>query len=330
MDLETSPWEPRERVEYIWELAGRGDLTVLSRALLFPAGWQDEGFGVMTVLRGLPEADRKALARLFVEDMATTQGGPDAHKRGLVLLAAVASGFADSSWCEAWEALLRDKARRFWYSQTDDEMWTCSHALLNASRHLPGEVIGLLRRSAKEGWRPECMEPVLGRLHGPVLNPGDSWADHVLTELPTLGEPWHALVEHALHAPMGRPTRTWDRRALGLVDPLDLEQVRHTVAPWLELAADGGGGSDGDYDPYNLSALVGLTWLLSLLPPHPESIRTLGALVERPPLRTPLTGAAVRALARLPHHLGHPELQRLSTRVRHKVTYRQIHQALER
>ncbi|MGY1503608.1 hypothetical protein ACW4TU_44820 [Streptomyces sp. QTS52] len=329
MDLETSPWEPRERVEYIRELAGRGDLTVLSRALLFPEGRQDEGFGVMTVLRGLPEADRKALARSFVED-TTTQGGPDAQKRGLVLLAAVASGFADASWCEAWEALLRDKARRLWYSQTDDEMWTCSHALLDASRHLPGAVIGLLRRSAKECWRPECMEPVLSRLRGPVLSPGDPWADHVLTELPTLGKPWHALVEHALHAPMGRPTRIWDRRALALAGPLGLEQVRHMVTPWLELAADGGGASDGDYDPYNLPALAGLTWLLSLLPPHPASIRTLGALVERPPLRTPLTGTAVRALARLPHHLGLPELQRLSTCVRHKVTHRQIHQALER
>ncbi|WP_371657380.1 hypothetical protein [Streptomyces sp. NBC_00280] len=142
-----------------------------------------------------------------------------------------------------------------YYSRTDDEMWTCSHALLDASQHLPGEVIGLLRRSAKECWRRECMEPVLGRLRGPVLSPGDFWADHVLTELPLLGGPWHALVEHAVHAPVGRPTRIWDRRALALADPLDLEQVRHTVAPWLFF----------------------------LLRPHPASIRTLGALVERRP-----------------------------------------------
>jgi hypothetical protein len=126
---------------------------------------------------------------------------------------------------------------------------------------------------------------------------------------------------------MGRPTRIWDRRALALADPLGLEQVRHTVTPWLEFAADGGGGSD--YDPFNLPALAGPTWLLSLLPPHPASIRTLGILVERPPLRTPLTCTAVRALACLPHQLGHPELQRLSTRIRRKVTHRQIREALE-
>jgi hypothetical protein len=330
MDLVTSPWEPRERVEYIRELAGKGDLTVLSRALLFPKDQWDEGFGVTTVLRGLPEADRMALARSFVEYVTTAQAGAGAQKRGLVLLAAVSRGFTDGSWCDAWETLLKDKARRFWYSQTDDELWTCSHALLDAGRHLPGEVVGLLRRSALEGpWPQECVEPVLGRLPGPVLSPGEPWADHVLNQLPTLGEPWHALMEHALHAPLGRPTRTWDRRALALAAPLGPEQVRHTVTPWLELAAEGGGRDDGAYDPYNLPALAGLTWRLSLLPPHPASIRALGALVERPPLRTPLTGTAVRALARLPHNLGHPELERLSTRIQHKVTHRQIREALE-
>ncbi|MCX5001165.1 hypothetical protein OHB05_00775 [Streptomyces sp. NBC_00638] len=84
-----------------------------------------------------------------------------------------------------------------------------------------------------------------------MLNPGDPWADHVLTELPTPGEPWHALVEHAPHTSERRPTRAWDRRALALADPLGPERVCHTVTPWPELAADGGGGSDGVYDPHN-------------------------------------------------------------------------------
>jgi len=306
MDVVTSPWEARERVEHVRELVGMGDLTSLSRALLFPDDPWHEGFGVTSVLRELPEADRLALAQSFVEYIATAQTGTEVPERGLVLLAAVSCGFADDYWCMAWEALLVDRARRFWSSGIQDELWTCSQALLNAGKLLPGEVVALLRRSALENtWPQECVVPVLGLLRGPVLNPGEPWADNVLTELPALGESWHGLVAHALSAPVGRPTGSWDRRALALADPLGTEPVRRTVTSWLELAAEGGGRDDGAYDLHNLPALAGLTWLLSLLPPQPASIRILGALVERPPLRTPLTGTAVRALARIPHQLGH-------------------------
>lgn len=130
---------------------------------------------------------------------------------------------------------------------------------------------------------------MLTRLRGPVLNPVRPWADAVLTDLPSLGEPWPDFMDHALLAPVARPTRTWDRRAPALTAPIDAEVLRRTVTVWLDLAANGGGRGDGGYDSYNLPALAGLTWLISFLPPHPVSIRTLGALVEGPPLRTPLT-----------------------------------------
>jgi hypothetical protein len=169
---------------------------------------------------------------------------------------------------------------------------------------------------------------VLTRLRGPVLNPGEPWADAVLTDLPSLDEPWPDFIGHALLAPVARPTRTWDRRALALTAPIDAEVLRRTVTAWLSLATNGGGRSDGAYDAYNLPALTGLTWLISLLPPHPASIRTLGALVEGPPVRTSLTSTAIRALARVPQRRGHPELERLSARARHKVTQRQIREAL--
>ncbi|MCX4868818.1 hypothetical protein OIC43_38600 [Streptomyces sp. NBC_00825] len=329
MESVTSPWEPRERVEYVQELVGKGDSAVLSHALLFPKDCWDDGFGVTAVLRGLPLTDRMDLARSFAEYVITTRAGAGSQKRGLVLLAAVSHGFAESSWCDAWESLLRDKASRLWACGTEDDLWTCGHALLDAGRRLDGEVVALLRRSALEGsWPQECVEPVLSRIQGPVLNPGDGWADRVLAELPALGKPWHALVAHTLRAPTGRSSRTWDRRALALAEPLGPGRVRDTVTPWTELAAEGGGRDDGAYDAYNLPALVGLARLLSLLPPHPDSIRALGALVERPPLRSALTGTAVRALARFPHDLARSELLRLSTRVRHKVTHRQICEAL--
>ncbi|MEU4503376.1 hypothetical protein [Streptomyces sp. NPDC024089] len=215
METVTSPWEPRERVEYVQELVGKGDSAVLSHALLFPKDCWDDGFGVTAVLRGLPLTDRRDLARSFAEYVITTRAGAGSRKRGLVLLAAVSHGFAESSWCDAWESLLRDKASRLWACGTEDDLWTCGHALLDAGRRLDGEVVALLRRSALEGsWPQECVEPVLSRIRGPVLNPGDGWADRVLAELPALGKPWHALVAHTLRAPTGRSSRTWDRRAL--------------------------------------------------------------------------------------------------------------------
>ncbi|MFG1808372.1 hypothetical protein [Streptomyces sp. NPDC049040] len=329
MDLVTSPWESAERVEYVRELVGKGDLAELSRALLLARDPWHEGFGVTTVLRGLPEPDRVALAQSFVEHAAADPVDAEVGNRGLVLLAAVSREVADASWCAAWESLLVEMADQLWSSGIADELWTCSHALLDADRRLPDAVVGLLRRSALEhDWHPECTAPVLTRLHEPVLNPGEPWADAVLADSRSLGDPWLGFIDHAKLAPVARPTRTWDRRALALTAPIDTEVLRRTMTAWLNLATNGGGRRDGGYDPYNLPALAGLTWLLSLLPPHPASIRTLGALVECPPSRTRLTGTAIRALARVPQKRGHPELERLSVRARNKVTQRQIREAL--
>ncbi|MGW7242198.1 hypothetical protein [Streptomyces sp. NPDC054804] len=330
MELVTSPWESAARVDYIGELASKGDLAELSRALPLAEDPWHEGFGVTTVLRGLPEADRIALAQSFPEQAVTTPADSGVGNRGLVLPAAVSRDIVDDDWCEAWEALLMKMADQFWSCGISDELWTCSQALLDAGRHVPEPVVALLRRSALEhAWPTECVTPVLDRLRGPVLNPGEPWADALLTDLPSLGEPWPGVIGHALLAPVARPTLAWDRRALALTAPIGTEEIRRAVTPWLDLAASGGGRWDGGYDPYNLPALAGLTWLLSLLPPHPVSIRTLGDLVERAPVRTPLTGTAVRALARVPQQAGCSELERLFGCVRHKVTQRQIRKVLD-
>jgi hypothetical protein len=329
VDLLTSPWESAEWVEYVRNLAGKGDLAELSRALLLAKDPWHEGFGVTTVLRGLPEPDRAALARSFAEHAAAELADAEAGSRALVLLAAVSHGIADASWCAGWEALLVEMADQTWSSGISDELWTCSQALLDAGGYLPDTVVGLLRRSALEhDWHPEYTAPVLTRLHGPVLNPGETWSDAILTDLPSLAEPWPDVIEHAKLAPVARPTRAWDRQALALTAPIDTEVLRRTIVTWVDLAADGGGRHDGAFDMYNLPALAGLIWLLSLLPPHPASVRTLSALIERAPTRTRLTGTAIRALARVPQQQGHPELERLAGRARHKVTRRQINEAL--
>ena len=54
----------------------------------------------------------------------------------------------------------------------------------------------------------------------------------------------------------------------------------------------------------------------------------LGALVERPPVKSGVAGAGVFALARLGGEAGRVELNRLAGRLDHKATLRQIHRAL--
>ncbi|WP_405906983.1 hypothetical protein OG742_16815 [Streptomyces sp. NBC_00828] len=328
MDLVMSPWEAGERVEYVQELVGKGDLDKLAQVLLFSSA-EHEGVGVGAVLRAMPEGDREVLAQAFGEYVGTTRGVGDGRERGLVLLALVTRTSAAGAWCDAWNALLEKWAERYRYAQTMDELWVLSGALLDAGRSLSGEVVGLLRRSELEGfWDHVPTASILERLTEPVLNPGEPWADSVLAELPTLGAEWIVLVRHLLAVPGGAHTRAWDRRAAELADALGPERVRRTAEVWLERAAEGAGGSDGGYDRYNRPAIRGLALLLSLLPAHPRTVRVLGALVERPPAKATIAGSGVQALARLAGGAGRPELKRLAECVTHKVTLKQIRAAL--
>lgn len=325
----TSPWESAERVEHIRALAGRGEPAALLGALTQADAWTD-GFGVVTLLRGLPESDRAVLAGMCAREARSAEHGPAVRERALVLLAAVSGGFAEHAWCAAWEDLLAGMARRWWSSGLSDDMWTLAHALLDADRPLAADVVRLLRCSAREhGWPSECTDLVLDRVPGPVLSPGEPWSDRLLADLPGLGEPWPGLIEHALRTRQGRPTRTWERGLLELAAPVGPDDIRRTVTPWLHLASAGGGRPDGAFDPYNLPALLGLIRLLTLRAPHPDAAPTLAALVELPPLHTALTSAAVRALGDLPDRAGHGELRRLAGPVSHRTTQRQIQAALD-
>jgi hypothetical protein len=222
--------------------------------------------------------------------------------------------------------MLEGWARRWNWTGISDEVATVAEGLLAAGRVLSGEAVGLLRRSALQGL--PSAELLLHRLPEPLLNPGEPWADRILAGLPELGETWRNLVSHTLTAKSGRPTRRWDGETDALVADIGAETVRRTVTPWLALAAHGGRDRDGGYDQYNVHAVRGLAWLLCRLPPHPETVRVLGALVERPPVKSTVAGAGVLALARLNGDAGRAELSRLAGCVDHKVTLRQIHRAL--
>jgi hypothetical protein len=323
---ETSPWEDTARIAAISGLADKGDMRKLADALMLRAQDWHEGIGVNTRLRELPQKQRFVLAQLFVRHASEHGRGPDWRERALVLLATVADGFALDSWCETWTGMLEHWARRKYWTGISDEVATVAGGLLAAGRTLSGEVVGLLRRSALQGlWSAELL---MDRIPEPLLNPGELWTDRILAELPELGEPWRNLVRHLLTAKSGRPTRRWDGEASAFVEDIGSEVIRRTVTPWLALATHGGSDHDGAYDQYNVHAVRGLAWLLSLLPPDPETVRVLGALVERPPVKSGVAGAGVFALARLDGEAGRVELNRLAGRLDHKVTLRQIHRAL--
>jgi hypothetical protein len=323
---DTSPWEDAARVAAIGCLADKGDMGELAHALMLRAHDWHEGIGVNTRLRELPQEQRFVLAKLFVGHAEEPGRVPDQRERAMVLLATVADGFALDSWCETWTGMLENWARRKYWTGTSDEVATVAGGLLAAGRTLSGDVVGLLRRSALQGL---CSaELLMDRLPEPLLNPGELWTDRILAELPELGEPWRNLVRQMLTAKSGRPTRRWDGHAAVFVAEVGSDVVRRTVTPWLALATHGGSDHDGAYDQYNVHAIRGLAWLLSLLPPEAESVRVLGALVERPPVKSGVAGAGVFALARLDGEAGRVELNRLAGCIDHKVTLRQIHRAL--
>ncbi|MEU6340471.1 hypothetical protein ABZ883_05900 [Streptomyces sp. NPDC046977] len=320
-----SPWEDQGRIDFISRLAAEGEPDVLARHLLHRS--DGEGYRTAAVLRAMPEERRRALAGVVVEHIGAHGHGGDARRPGMVLLAVISRGFPRTAWCEEWNTLLEGWARRWYFSGTSDELPALAEALLDAGRPLSGEVVGLLRRSAYDG----CLDwaaVLLDRLPEPLLNPGELWSDRVLAELPHLGGPWRRLIPWLRDA-KAAPSARWDRAAAAILDGLDPETVRRTVTPWLALATQGGSAGNSGHDSWNVTGVRGLAWLLSsaALPPHPETVRTLGALVERSPVKNVVAGAGVRALARLADGAGQAELRRLAGCVDHVVTRRQIRAA---
>ncbi|MFE0625445.1 hypothetical protein ACFW3D_00580 [Streptomyces sp. NPDC058864] len=322
-----SPWEDEGRIDFIARLAIEGDPAEPAGHLLSAADC--EGYAAVSRLRAMPRERRVALARLLVGRADEPGSTPDRYERVMVLPAAVSRGFAHDAWCGVWHDMLEGMARRSYWFTCDDEMPVVAEALLDAGRPLSAEVVGMIRRCAHHGlgWA----ELLLDRLPEPPLNPGEPWSDRVLAELPELGAAWRRLIPH-LRAAGPDPGARWDRAAAAVLDGIEPGTVRRTATPWPALATHGGSAEAGGHDPWNLPAVRGLAWLLSSpsVPVHPETVRVLGALVERPPVKSVVAGAGVRALARLEDGAGRDELRRLAGCIGHTVTRKQIQRALTR
>jgi hypothetical protein len=215
-------------------------------------------------------------------------------------------------------------------------------------RELPGDFVAVVRRTYLTLWSgKERLAELMAQLPDPVVNPGEAWSDRALAELPGLDDDWRRLLAHAATANAARPSAKWDRTGHALIASLGADEVRERLLPWLRLVGrprthllcNRGHGSDPNavFDPYNADALRGLAWLLSLLPAHPETARTLGALAETclrkvsglGPVNPKVANAAVNALARIDGEAALAELARLATRVTFKGTLKLLNTALD-
>jgi hypothetical protein len=166
------------------------------------------------------------------------------------------------------------------------------------------------------------------------LRPGEAWADHVLADLPDLGERWAALVDHASRATSARPTATWEKRMRARVAAVGEETARETIAGWLALV---GRPVDAPIRPAHADTLRGLVWTLGLLPADAHAVRVLAAVVETclrtlpgvGPRSSKIANAAVHALSRVEGDAALGQLARLAARVTFNGTLKEINAALD-
>ncbi len=227
----------------------------------------------------------------------------------------------------------------------DGEVQSVAEHELAAGRPLSAPVVAFLRRCALEAYRRPEMAALAEKLTEPVLNVGEAWAERAMDE--AAEGPWRALLVHAATATSARPTAQWDKTALTLVESLGVDTVRAAVLGWLPLvgrprtfaftSVRSGPDANLAFDPFNANALRGLTWILALLPAHPDTARALGTLVETSlkkvpglgPVNPKVANAAVTALARIHSEAALAELARLASRVTYKGTLKLLNAALD-
>ncbi|MFE9439630.1 DUF4132 domain-containing protein [Streptomyces sp. NPDC006602] len=303
-------------------------------------GWDE----VLRELRELPAERRRELVHAVAERFPLVGDETENRCNALTLYALAADGLDDDPLAAERRKALDDLGRQY-------SLWSATlfHVLAEAEsaagRALSPAVVAVVRRSAQDRY---CLDELVGlakKLTEPVLNVGEVWADQAVRD--TADADWQALLAHAATATASKPTARWDKRAAALADALGPDRVREAVLSWLALVGRPRtlpldlrayeAHLNNAYDPYNATALRGLAWLLSVLPPHPDTPRALGALVETSlkkvaglgPRNPKVANAGVIALARIDSEPALAELARLATRVTYKNTAKLLDSALE-
>ncbi|MFF3561492.1 hypothetical protein ACFYXS_15770 [Streptomyces sp. NPDC002574] len=354
-------------------LAERGDLPELSRAVMRAACNNGSMTGVgsenMELLRALPDKDRLELGGIWArwyahveEDWSAEEFRRDREYLRTELLT-VASGVVrgldgDLLAAERQEELSR--LRDQWFVWSGHRIWELAEAELAAGRTPDTAVLAAFRRTgaaasvpgsrrtfaAANGTEPG-MRKLLAHCPGPALNPGEPWADAALRTAAAGGEPWQRLLEHPAPATAGAPSAKWRRTGSALLDAVGPEEARRALHRWLELAhLDRTVPLLGHphlrfdvntcFDPHNSHVLRGLAWMLSFLPPQPDTARALAGLVETSldhrsgtaPRSPHVAEAGVAALGLLGDRAARAELETLSRWVTHEGTSRRVDKAL--
>ncbi|WP_428952734.1 DUF4132 domain-containing protein [Streptomyces sp. cg35] len=302
---------------------------------------------IIGTLRELDPALRARVADELARQYAELDADAPARLNVLVLLVVVGADLPG-------DPLAAERAAELAKLGRESSVWRGSYAQVvveaerAAGRPLPAPVVAFFRRCALEAYRDPESVALAKTMREPVLNVGEEWAERALAALcGDPDDPWRALLAHAATATSAKPSAKWDKAAHALIGALGPDRVREAVLPWLALVGRPrtfplrvlryGPDANLCYDPFNANALRGLTWVLSLLPAHPDTARALGALVETSlkkvaglgPRNPKVANAGVFALARIDSEAALAELARLATRITYKATAKLLDTALE-
>ncbi|MFJ6834478.1 DUF4132 domain-containing protein [Streptomyces sp. NPDC091209] len=313
-----------------------GLATDLLRAALVNTGQWGSGWDeILDLLGALPADQRERLTGALAEGYHTVGGRSEPRNHVLTMLAAISHGLPEYPLADERARQLEELGRQntVWYATRMDVL---AEAELAAGSTLDPAVVAVFRRTGMDTYGPEFAVDLMKKLTEPVLNVGEEWAEQAMRDSST--PDWQALLTHLTTATASKPSAKWDQKARALVEALGPDRVRVTALSWLALVGRprtfrlevrfSSPDVNDAYDPCNANALRGLAWLVSLLPPHADIARALGALVETSlkkvsglgPRNPKVANAGVIALSRVDGEAALAELARLATRVTYKAT----------
>ncbi|MEV0176731.1 DUF4132 domain-containing protein [Streptomyces sp. NPDC050803] len=318
---------------------------LLTLADLVENHWGGEAQQVLQALRIVDDRFRSALVHRLAGHYHQLEPGTAARFHVVVLLRNLQDKTpADDHPLDTRPALIALNAEQDVLHDTW-QLIRLAELELADGRELPGEFVALIRRTLLTTWGGKAkLGPLAAKLTRPVLNPGEAWADRAMADL---SPAWERLLAHAATATSARPSAKWEQAGRALIASLGADDVRQRLVTWLWLVGrprthpllHPGHGVDPNavFDPFNADALRGLAWLLSFLPPHPDTARALGALVGASlrkvpglgPVNPKVANAGVNALARIDGEAALAELARLATRVTYKGTLKLLGTALD-
>ncbi|MDJ0340522.1 DUF4132 domain-containing protein [Streptomyces sp. H10-C2] len=339
-----------EDLRTVERLAADGDIGKLAKKLVRAAtlsGLRNPSVAEqVAAVAKRPEDERLRLVTAWADRCRRGTDTEEVQDLLLMLADLVGRGLGGELLADMRIARLEALGRRhsYWYAERLDVL---AEAELASGRALSPAVVAVFRRTAVGTYRDPAVVALAKKLTEPVLNAGEEWADRAIAGLPEPAEAWQRLLRFSTTATAARPSAQWETAGRALIEEIGADAVRETVLPWIALVgrprtlplerAEYEPDVNAAYDPYNANALRGLAWLLSILPPHQDTARGLGVLVETSlrkvaglgPRNPKVANAAVLALSRIEGEAALAELARLASRVVFKGTLKQIDAALE-